>query len=257
MSNIIKETYPTNIYEIDNIYFYIDPLWKNIAISVSGGADSALLAYLLCDIITKNNLEISIHIISNIRMWKTRPWQRYDSLRVFNYLKNTFTNLSFTRHENFIAPEIEYGSIGPSIKDRNGNMKSGDQITIRSHAEYICHTYKISAWFAGLTANPNLAKITKGMPDRNIKFENTAEDLKLLINIVDGIYVCHPFRFISKDWIVRKYQEYNILNLFEQTRSCEGEFKNINYLNYTPNMSVPTCEECFWCQERKWAIEHL
>ena len=254
MDHIIKlSIYKSSLYEIDGVFFYIDPTWKNIAISVSGGADSALLTYLLCWLITHHNLKINIHVISNIRMWKTRPWQRYDSLRIFEYIQSKYKNIEFTRHENFIAPDIEYGAIGSSIKDSYGNFKSGDQITVRSHAEYVCVNYKIDAWFSALTMNPIDVTISNGMPDRNIKFSNSQEDLKLLIDTENGIYVCHPFRFTSKDWVVKQYINFDILDLFHKTRSCEGEFDHINYTNYVPGLMIPECGRCFWCQERSWA----
>ena len=44
-------------------------------------------------------------------------------------------------------------------------------------------------------------------------------------------------------------------DLFNITRSCEGEFNGINYKTYTPGQFVPLCNECFWCKERAWAIE--
>ena len=35
--------------KIDGVEIFFDSGWKNIAVSLSGGADSTLLAYLLCD----------------------------------------------------------------------------------------------------------------------------------------------------------------------------------------------------------------
>jgi len=59
----------------------------------------------------------------------------------------------------------------------------------------------------------------------------------------------------TKDWIIKKYDEENILDLLNITRSCEGEFEDLDYTTYTPGQTVPICGECFWCKEREWAIE--
>jgi hypothetical protein len=236
---------------IDKVNLHIDPAWTGIAVSVSGGADSALLTYLLCSIISREQLDIEVHVISHIRMWKTRPWQRYDSLRVYQFLEESFPTITFHRHENFIAPDIEYGKIGPSIRDEHGNMKGGDQITVRSHAEYICVTHEINAWFSALTMNPNDATITNGMPDRVHK----EQDPSKLIVEQSGVYICHPFLYTTKDWIVKQYQDNNIIHLFDITRSCEGEFEGLDYTNYVPFEHVPVCGTCFWCRERAWAID--
>ena len=70
-----------------------------------------------------------------------------------------------------------------------------------------------------------------------------------------GIDVLHPFVHISKDLIVKQYIDHNIQELFQITRSCEGEFNNLDYKNYVPGQTVPTCGQCFWCKEREWAFE--
>lgn len=251
MSEITSD-WPHQIHEIDEVYFPFDSRWHRIGISISGGADSALLGFLLCSLISDKKLDIEIHVITNIRMWKTRPWQRYNSIDVYMWLKNKFKDLQFYRHENFISPELEYGNIGPIIKDQYGNMKSGDQINTRSYAEFVCHTNKIEAWFSAITKNAPEDFSSKGMPDRNVdKFT----DLKSIVNEHEGLWVCHPFRFTTKDWIVKQYKNNNILDLFYQTRSCEGDFDFLNYKNYIPGQSVPECGNCYWCQERHWAIE--
>ena len=238
-------------FEIDKVNIPFDNDWKKISISVSGGADSALLSYLLLRHISLEDLNIEVHIISNVRMWKTRPWQRYNSISVYNWLVQEFPDVNIVRHEGFIAPDIEYGRIGPIIKDEYGNMKSGDQITARAYAEYICTINKINAWYAGITMNPQGVKIPNGMPDR----EPDTNQSEPLVEVHNGMYVCHPFRHTTKDWIVRQYNEYGIMELFDITRSCEGEFEGLDYTNYVPGQVVPTCDECFWCKEREWAIE--
>lgn len=70
-----------------------------------------------------------------------------------------------------------------------------------------------------------------------------------------GIEAYHPFRFIDKSEIYKCYVELGINELFDLTRSCEGEFVDITYKNYVPGQYVPTCNTCFWCKERSWAIE--
>jgi hypothetical protein len=251
------ENHPLNnyIYKIDDALIPLDTRWEKIAISVSGGADSALLSYLICDLIDKNNLKIEVHVISNVRMWKTRPWQRYNSIEVYEWLTNRFKNIKFVRHENYVPPELEYGNIGACIKDHD-KMKSGDQIIVRSHAEYICRTNKINAWFGGITKNPPKTFSSLGMPDRNIT------DIKIedIVVCADNLWVCHPFRNTSKDWIINQYKINDVSELLLLTRSCEGDrisspevFGDLDYKTYQPYQYVPECGKCFWCFERNWA----
>lgn len=242
-----------DLYNIDGVDIPFDRNWKNIAISLSGGADSALLSYILCSLATEHQIgKLTLHCISHTRMWKTRPWQQYDSLKVFNWLKNRFPNIDFIRHTNFIAPAIEFGNIGASIKDEYGKLVSGDIIEIQSFAEYICHHNQIESYYNAVTRNPKDVDF-KGMDSRDIDPTDNNKHLSIMKHM--GKLACHPFRFTEKNWVIRQYKRLNIEELLHSTRSCEGEFAGINYITYQPNQFVPLCRECFWCKEREWAIE--
>lgn len=251
----VKSLYQTTSYndiliDIDNLPVPFDPRWSNIAVSVSGGADSALLTYLLSNIIKEYNFDVKIHIISHTRCWKTRPWQRSNSLDVYNWMKNKFSDLQFIRHENFIPPDFEWGNKGPTIVDEYGQLNSGDIIEIRAFAEYICFKENIDAYFNAVTHNPEI-KLEGAMERRNI--EPKKENIDKMIKQHMGLLSCHPFRFVDKSWVYKQYKRLDILDLFSITRSCEGEFQDIDYRTYKPGQYVPVCGECFWCRERSWA----
>lgn len=220
---------------------YLNPNWKKIGISISGGADSALLSYLIC-----SNTDAEIHFTNQIRLWKTRPWQEHVADQVIDWFKKRFDN-KFYVHRNLIPPELEWGDKGPTIVDEYGKLKSGNQIILRSHNEYIAHKYKLDALYGGINLNPDI-EIPGALEDRN-------EGHILPYFVHDRINICHPFVHTKKDWIIKQYYEYDILDLLNLTRSCEGEFEGIDYKTYTSGQEVPVCEKCFWCQERKWAIE--
>jgi hypothetical protein len=61
--------------------------------------------------------------------------------------------------------------------------------------------------------------------------------------------------YTKKDWIIKQYFENGIEELLNLTRSCEGEFEDVDYTTYTAGQHVPVCGKCFWCKEREWAIE--
>jgi hypothetical protein len=236
-------------HNIDGVKIPFNQTWSNVAISVSGGADSALLSHLVCSLASKNS---TIHIISHIRVWKTKPWQQYDSLNVYNYLVQKFPSLNFKRHVNFISPELEYGSVGPNLIDEYGKLVSGDNIEKRAFAEYVCFHENCDAHYNGVTRNPRL-KNFNGMVERDIELVDNNKHLEYMIHM--GKVASHPFRFVDKKWVVSQYKTLGIMDLFNITRSCEGQFEGIDYTTYTPGQYVPTCGECFWCKEREWAIE--
>jgi len=218
----------------------INSKWKRIGISLSGGADSALLAYLIC---TQTDAEI--HVVTQVRCWKNRPWQRQNSLDVYHWLVDNFPKNKFVRHEGFIPPEMEEPNT-TYITDEYGKTKSGNRIILRSHNEFIIHNYKLDAWYSAVTKNPDVS-FEGALPERDEGVLPT--HMKHM-----GIDVFHPFAQTAKDWIVGQYHQHGIESLFDITRSCEGEFEGLDYTTYTPGQVVPTCGKCFWCQERQWGV---
>lgn len=250
MYSNINNLYNFNTVEYDGLEFPFDMTWKNVSIASSGGADSTLLLYILCDIITRHNLECTIHVIHNTRCWKTKPWQEHIGETIYNTIKTKFSNLVFMRHVNFVPPALEHGSGVPNIVDDYGKLQSGDTIELQSFSEYVAHKFKIDAYFNAVTRNPTI-EIEGALPRRNI--DPSTENSGLMFKKLNSFYVCHPFRFVSKDYIVKQYHNFDIVDILNMTRSCEGVFDNIDYTNYIPGQFVPECNNCFWCRERNWA----
>ena len=218
---------------------YLNEEWSKIGISLSGGADSALLAYLIL-----KETDAEIYFTTQIRMWKTRPWQRYIAQDVVQWFRERFPN-RINHIEGFIPPEMEEPNT-TEITDEYGKLKPGNRIILRAHNEWIIHTYKLDAWYAGVTKNPE--DVPGGLPERD-------EGVLPLHMKHMGIDICHPFVYTKKDWIIQQYYDHKILDLLSITRSCEGEFDNLDYTTYIPRQEVPECGDCFWCKEREWAIE--
>jgi hypothetical protein len=228
-----------------------DEKWQNIAIAMSGGADSTILAYLLCSKVAINK-KFTIHVINNIRCWKTKPWQQYDVKGVLEWLENRFNHITFKVHTNFVPPEMEH-AYGTFIVDEYNRKVSGDTIELRSFSEFVCYSENVDAYFNGVTKNPTNVNFS-GLVARDIESTDKNKHLEAMIHM--GKLVYHPFRFIDKKRIILQYKLLKIDNLLNLTRSCEGEFDDITYKTYTPGQYVPLCGECFWCKEREWAIEY-
>lgn len=62
------------------------------------------------------------------------------------------------------------------------------------------------------------------------------------IEHINGIAVYRPWHDVNKKQVVKAYREENLMPLFNMTRSC---------ISLTEN----ECGKCFWCEERKWALE--
>jgi hypothetical protein len=235
-----------------NLEIPFDLTWKNVAVSVSGGADSAMLTYLICSKVPIENSEFTLHVINNIRCWKTKPWQQYDFEKVYNWFVEKFKHIRFKKHINFVPPELEWADKGRTIVDEYGKLVSGDTLELRSFAEYVCHKENVDAYFNGVTRNPKNVDF-QGMSTRDIDPSDNNKHLELMTHM--GKLVSHPFRFIDKSCILKHYKNLNLESLLDLTRSCEGEVIGLDYKNYKPGQYVPVCKECFWCKEREWALE--
>ena len=229
--------------------------WKKIGVNLSGGADSALLTYLLCKIISDNNLSTKVDVITYTRCWRSRPWQGHISLQVFEKLKSMFPDIIQDRHTAFIPPELEHGVIGNIVNDR-----SGDQIIVGSFNGYIAWEKNFDAVFNATSKNYDESR-TDRMLNRDKDAENgKLTDLWRNYNSAE-VNFCYPFKFVKKEWIIANYYLHNILDLLSLTRSCEGDINMHeiikhyceDFTKYVPGMYIPECQDCWWCKEREWA----
>ena len=236
-----------------------DEKWQRIGINLSGGADSALLTYLLCTIIQRNNLDTKVDVITYQRCWETRPWQGYISLQVFDKLKDMFPYIIENRYTTYIPPEIEHGVIGAGI-----NGKSGDQIIVGSYNKFAAWEYNLDAVYNATSKNPDdLRKDRMTNRDKDAE-DGQLTDLWFYSGKVKSTFV-HPFRFVKKDWIVAQYHIHNILDLYNTTRSCEGDINHMenikescgHFRDYSAGMYIPECKQCWWCEERDWADKQV
>lgn len=233
----------------------LDKKWKRIGVNLSGGADSALLTYLLCKIIDENQLETQIDIVTFQRCWETRPWQGYIAQQVYMWLLNNFPSIISKRHLCYIPPELEHGVIGPIVDGR-----SGDQIIVGSYNKYAAWHYKLEAVYNATSKNPdNLREDRMRNRDKDA-VQGHVKDLWDVNPRVQSVFV-HPFRFVKKDWIVAQYHINEIIDLYKITRSCEGDINHHDnvreacghFKDYHEGMHIPECGQCWWCEERSWA----
>lgn len=249
---------------VDDVVIPLNPNWKKIAINVSGGADSACLTSILANIIKEKNYDITIDIITHCRVWNLRPWAGPVAENVYNKLKDIWGDIIGERITNFIPTELEHGVIGflPELGlDEKGEAhKSGDQTIVQGFNDFLGATKNYDAIFNATTKNPSTTEeIQDRMRNRDVDIDNT-----VIANLVQprniGYWMITPLRLVEKDWIVKQYYDMNLLDLFETTRSCEGNQGGMDRLEgfdvhwYSPDKEVPECGECFWCKERDWAV---
>lgn len=251
-NNLENDILITNFSHLDIPF---NSSWKRIGVNLSGGADSALLTFLLCKIIQRNNLDTKIDVITYQRCWTTRPWQGFISLQVFNKLKNMFPEIIEQRYTTYIPPELEHGAIGEIV-----NGRSGDQIIVGSFNKFASWNYNFDAIFNATSKNPDDSRDDRMKNRDKDAIDGNIVDLWFYKKDVNTVFA-HPFKFVKKDWIVAQYHIFDILDLYNTTRSCEGDINHhevvkkacSSFDQYRNGMYIPECKQCWWCEERQWA----
>ena len=195
----------------------------NIGLKISGGADSAIVCYMLAKYVMEERPDITIHPVTGIADNKLYQQKYADSV-----LKKVeeLTGIVFGKHQYKDVTASRY------ILDQEDFLKSlYEQELFNLH-------------FAGITANPSeddaphLYTSIKDMP--------TDDRSKQLIK-KDNYRL--PLINIDKRGVAEHYTQLGVMDtLFPVTRSCEARVTDSEY-----NIDKH-CEVCWFCKERYWGF---
>ena len=194
---------------------------KPVGISVSGGADSAVLLYVLLKNVTQ-----PLHIYTFLSEAKRAVAEPVVD-RVINKCVELSGNNNIVHHKEYIdaqTPALIYGIMGDRVKQGEvdiiytGMTKFPPDDVINTFNE------KLESW---------LYENRKASEERPLYFGD------------NRFY--RPFMNLDKKDISKLYSSLDLLDsLYPLTRSCE----NI----YSPDKH---CGKCFWCEERHWGFGYL
>jgi len=238
--------------EVDGVSIPFSPSWQKVCVNLSGGADSALLMSLLCAIIQERGYATNVDAISLNRCWSNRPWQPFISQEVFKKIKTMFPSIVGEQYTCFLAPEIEHSVIGFITPE----MKTSSSITTTSFNDFHCfYNPDVGAVFHGRTKN------SSDLLDHpwRMKRRDDPDKTEILQKLeYSQTYVIRPLLVIEKDWIIDQYKKNGWLELLKVTRSCEGNIEKLyRSWRFKADSLPPECGECYWCAERKWAIDKV
>jgi hypothetical protein len=225
-------------WELDEIQKIPD--FKKAAVTLSGGVDSALVMFMLCEQIKQDNLDISILPFTGID--KLRPTNEWNAREIALWFKEKYPMINFLEHYTF-KYDHEPG---------NTNMKREAH---RIHEWNLYKDYNIKMFLCGKSANPpkNEAKEYNLHIDREEERDTSIGDLSKIITRVYykkqyNRWIYRPLAFQHKKFIAQVYKDNNLMQeLFPMTSSC------ISYSDKTNHFSEP-CKTCWWCKEKHWAF---
>lgn len=208
-----------------------------IALSMSGGADSSLLTYLVAKNIVETQSYTKILPFTRYRPYPEDAPMSWNVTRSKQIIKKITELLG---KDVFLEHYVEY----PIVKSRTSLAE--EQILVEqlhNKLEMIVEYHEYTSWkyYYGVTSNPSKEE----MIAHDFLLEYRMEDRD---NKTRKKSSTRPFDLVDKKFIADIYKQENIIDtVFPLTYSCEGGPNLTN--NYTNH-----CGECWWCKERQWAF---
>jgi len=104
--------------------------------------------------------------------------------------------------------------------------------------------------YSGTTMNPPEEY------DNAPQFRNR-EIVKNSIDQVISASFINPFALVTKDYTMAQYENYQVQDLLDMTRSCEADTKVLGEMwMHIEDEEPPACGYCFFCKERQWGVDN-
>lgn len=213
----------------DDYKMSIDSSITRIGLKISGGADSALVAYMLAKYAEAERPDLKIYPITGVS--EQKPYQEIFSKQVITKIES-LVNYTFNTH------------ITGAVRSDTNYVK--DQETLVNNA-YESHV--LQAHYAGITANPS-AEQAPELVDPSASHEDWYNDRQRGLEKKQYTYApsTRPLINTDKKGVYEHYVTLGILEeIFPLTRSCE-----IHTLDFSTH-----CGECWFCKERQWGFGRL
>lgn len=243
-----------------NELFYFNDDWKNIGVKLSGGADSAIIYYAVCNYY-KDRSDVNIYPLTLDTKFK--PWYSEGAKRVIKKV----TELTGKAPEKHI---IKYSN---KHKDRKtANFYILEQSILQSQA---ANLYNLDVTYNGLTSNPIEHDILSSVreyykdddkiyniAEKHILGRDTNRDLGQNIyaqtkTVASGALNIRPFVEGDKKLTYEAYKYYDRLHdLYPISYSCETRYQE-HKLEEKNNHDWEHCGYCFFCAERIYAFGKL
>ena len=204
---------------------------KTLGVSMSGGADSTILCYLLAKTIKKRDLQITIQPYSGYDTWA--PLDSKGVIEIVQYIQNKFPTVDIQWPISTVFNTN--GALAPNNKNR----------FIRPLIEKLTEHGVIDIVMNGISMGPpiEIQQTFQQDPDPSVVDMRRRPGLRQWHEIERAIDSLAPFKNIDKSFIVQCYKEFGIEDLLDKTNSCI--------------LPQGNCSECWWCQEREWAINKV
>jgi tRNA(Ile)-lysidine synthase TilS/MesJ len=247
-----------------NELFYFDDNWKNIGVKLSGGADSSILYYAVCNYF-KDRTDVNIYPMTLDTEFK--PWYSEGAKKIIDKVTQ-LTGKSPAKHI------IKYSN---KHKDRDTvNFYIDEQVEMSRNT---IKQYRLDVVYSGLTSNPSKEDISEAVIKKygDDKITNIAlgyikgadPKRELGSEVYENVSVSNgkisnskfsnirPFIHADKKLVYDVYKYFGMLEeLYPLTYSCETRYQEHRF-NIKEQHDWKHCGYCFFCAERLYAFGKL
>lgn len=216
------------------INFNIPENYTKVCVNCSGGADSSILLFMTAKYLQDHLPNATLSVLTCSNDLKGR-WNGRKAADAIDY---TIRKLEF---KNFDMHYTYYRDVQ--------DMKYFKEVETKLYVQR-----RIDILISGITANPPEGSMSVNKngdaydlyADRLLDRDgNQKEDFSY--NGMQSYY--NPFTNVDKRFVAAMYEQYDAMDLFDKTRSCEAIPSE-----YDPNFEFEPCCDCWWCHERNWAF---
>ena len=239
--------------------FHFNDDWKNIGVNVSGGADSAIMWYAVCDYYKDKDVNLYALTLDT----EFKPWYSTGAKRVIEQVKE-LTGVSPTEHLIYYS-------------NKHVNRETAQYYITEQQAmvKLWYRKYRFNVLYNCVTSNPPeedmLTEIKKHIldeykykiakdhivgRDKNREPENNIYS-EAIQSPFSGFVSIRPFVHEDKKLTRQVYDYYGVTDaLFPVTYSCETIQREHLY-DPKEEMDFEHCGYCFYCCERYYAFGKL
>ena len=204
---------------------------KKVGLAISGGTDSALVLYMLCNELKHKNYDYEIVLFTLVQ--DSQPMVQHIVMDVVDIIRDMFPEV------NVPTPLFTHWG-GDVHNEHMGNKKVNSS---REFKKKLIAEGKIDSILSGrnlITFATAEEQATYGLD--TLRVEPRPSIMR------DGIPHYEPLSITDKKFVAKVYEDEGLLEtLFPHTISCTGNAQDTDYF-------TKVCEKCWSCQERKWAF---
>lgn len=245
-------------FKVNGLPFYLDPKMNTVGVDFSGGTDSSLLMYVLCEAIKQQNLDMKVYPLTFARHWEENKWNEDAKTNVYSYLRDSYPDIIQDQIWALLPTPYEFTPVnrlefGDDAHTPHWMIDMGVRVELYhtiTYDKWAARHFGFGAIYNGTTMVPEQnAAVSPDRPFENLPEHRIEDDMskveenRLVWETQEfgaHFMAVNPFYVMEKDWIMAQYDYFNQTELLDLTVSCEEELGG--------------CGTCFHCKEKAWGI---